>query len=65
MTGNYEQLYALIIASLLAYLVAERCREKPIYEELMERDLRKPDPAGGEGLEPGCRQDACGAVCRA
>ena len=52
MTGNYEQLYALIIASLLAYLVAERFREKPIYEELMERDLRKPDPAGGEGLEP-------------
>jgi CIC family chloride channel protein len=41
MTGNQEQLFALILACLMAYLVAEHARNKPIYEALMEEDLSK------------------------
>lgn len=52
MTGNYEQLYALILASLSAYLVAEALRNEPIYEALLERDLQKPDPAAHNESEP-------------
>lgn len=52
MTRNYEQLYALIVASLAAYLVAEALREPPIYEAMLERDLHKPDPAAHGELEP-------------
>lgn len=46
MTHNYEQLLALLVACLVAYLVAEeRC--KPIYEALLEKDLHE---SGAEGL---------------
>jgi len=49
MTGNYAQLYALIVASLTAYLVAEALHDRPIYDALMEEDLR----AGGSQPSPG------------
>ena len=52
MTGNYEQLYALIVACLLAYLIAEWFRDEPVYDALLENDLHKPDPAGGVGSDP-------------
>lgn len=52
MTGNYEQLYALIVASLVAYLLAEAFKIEPIYEELFERDLLAPDPAKRNEIEP-------------
>lgn len=52
MTGNYEQLYALIVASLSAYLVAEALRNPPIYEAMLERDLAGPDPAAHGMAEP-------------
>ncbi len=39
MTGNQEQLFALILACLIAYLVAEHARNMPIYEALLEEDL--------------------------
>jgi CIC family chloride channel protein len=41
MTGNQEQLFALILACLVSYLVAEHSGNKPIYESLMEDDLNK------------------------
>lgn len=41
MTGNQEQLFALILACLAAYLVAEHSGNKPIYESLMEDELNK------------------------
>ena len=44
MTGNYQQLLPLLVASLIAYLVAEHLRNKPIYEALLEYDLER----GGE-----------------
>ena len=44
MTGNYQQLFPLVVASLIAYLVAEHMHNKPIYETLLEYDLER----GGE-----------------
>lgn len=52
MTHNFEQLYALIVASLVAYLVAEGFRDRPLYEALLEHDLQKPTPAGGVEPDP-------------
>ena len=41
MTGNQEQLFALILACLISYLVAEHSGNKPIYESLLEEELNK------------------------
>ena len=41
MTGNQEQLFALILACLIAYLVAEHARSTPIYDALLQIDLQK------------------------
>ena len=41
MTGNQDQLFALILACLISYLVAEHSGNKPIYESLLEEDLNK------------------------
>ena len=40
MTGNQEQLFALILTCLVAYLVAEHTRTEPIYDDLLELDLK-------------------------
>jgi CIC family chloride channel protein len=45
MTANYEQLFALSIVCLTAYLVAERLKDRPIYDALLEYDLAR----SGEG----------------
>ncbi len=39
MTGNQEQLFALCLTCLVAYLVAEHARCEPIYDSLLELDL--------------------------
>lgn len=52
MTANYEQLFAVAIACLIAYLVAEHLGDKPIYEALLERDLRRSDPGEIASEEP-------------
>ncbi len=39
MTGSFHHLLPLIIISLVAYLVADLLRSKPIYESLLERVL--------------------------
>ncbi|WP_455089611.1 chloride channel protein, partial [Peptoanaerobacter stomatis] len=39
MTGSFEHILSLCMVSITAYLVAEICRCKPIYEELFERML--------------------------
>lgn len=41
MTASQEQLFALLFACLIAYLVAELFRTKPIYDALLEHDLTK------------------------
>lgn len=41
MTGNYWQLLPLMTACFCAYLVAEHLRDVPIYERLLERDLKR------------------------
>ncbi len=41
MTGNYWQLLPLMTACFCAYLVAEHLQDVPIYERLLERDLKR------------------------
>jgi CIC family chloride channel protein len=41
MTNNYEQLFPLLVACMIAFLVAERFHNKPIYEALLEYDLER------------------------
>ena len=45
MTASYQQLLSLAIAAMVAFVIAELARSKPIYEELMQRMLRKDRPA--------------------
>ena len=51
MTGNEEQLFALILACLIAYLVAEHARSEPIYDALLDLDLEK-DHTGDADAHP-------------
>lgn len=51
MTANQEQLFALCVTCLIAYLVAERLRDRPIYEALLEADLLRRG-IGEPGPEP-------------
>lgn len=41
MTANFEQLLPLIVACFTAYAVAELMGDLPIYEQLLQRDLRR------------------------
>jgi len=41
MTGSYEQMLPLLAASFCAYAVGEYLRDMPIYEALLQRDLRR------------------------
>lgn len=52
MTANHEQLFALSVASLCAYLVAEYLREKPVYEALLELDLMSGGETSAKHEEP-------------
>jgi len=45
MTGNYSQMLPLLVSCFCAYAVAELLKDLPIYEALLERDLRR----GGDG----------------
>lgn len=46
MTGNYSQMLPLLVSCFCAYVVAESLRDTPIYEAILQRDLRQ----GGEIL---------------
>lgn len=41
MTGNYAQMLPLLVSCFCAYAVAETLKDLPIYEALLERDLRQ------------------------
>jgi len=41
LTGDYHQLLSLAVACLSADLIAQRVRGKPLYEELLEANLRR------------------------
>jgi chloride channel protein, CIC family len=41
MTGNYSQMLPLLVACFCAYAVAELLKDLPIYEALLERDLKR------------------------
>jgi CIC family chloride channel protein len=44
MTGNYSQMLPLLVSCFCAYAVTEFLKDLPIYEALLERDLKR----GGE-----------------
>ena len=39
MTGSFEHLFPLVIASISAYLAAELCNNEPIYDRLLQKSL--------------------------
>lgn len=41
MTGSYAQMMPLLISCFSAYAVAEFLKDSPIYEQLLERDLKR------------------------
>lgn len=41
MTGNYSLMLPLLLSCFCAYIVAEGLKEMPIYEALLERDLKR------------------------
>ncbi|MCX8071266.1 MAG: chloride channel protein [Candidatus Binatia bacterium] len=45
MTGNYDQKLPLLVSCFCAYVVMEFFQDLPIYEALLERDLRLDAPA--------------------
>ncbi len=47
MTGNYSQMLPLLVSCFFAYVIAEAMKDTPIYEKLLERDLKR----GGDLLE--------------
>ncbi|HEX6269074.1 MAG TPA: H(+)/Cl(-) exchange transporter ClcA [Anaerolineales bacterium] len=47
MTGNYSQMLPLLVSCFCAYAVAESLKDLPIYEALLERDLKR---GGDESL---------------
>ncbi len=40
MTGNYSQMLPLLVSCFCAYIIAESLKDLPIYELLLERDLK-------------------------
>ncbi len=52
MTANYEQLLAVAVACLAAYVVADALHDKPIYEALLEYDLHRSEPGPLAADEP-------------
>ena len=47
MTGDYSQMVPLLVGCFCAYATAEALKDLPIYEALLERDLKR---SGGESL---------------
>jgi CIC family chloride channel protein len=45
MTGNYSLILPLVVACLTAYGIADFLRDLPVYEALLQRDLRRGEPA--------------------
>ncbi len=41
MTGNYSQMLPLLVACFCAYAMAELLKDLPVYEALLERDLKR------------------------
>ncbi|CUH94970.1 hypothetical protein P22_1039 [Propionispora sp. 2/2-37] len=62
MTGSFNHLLPLILVSMIAYLVADIGKVKPVYEALLNRSLRAQGKAY-TGLNPGKRQVIELVVC--
>ena len=41
MTGQYHTLYSLLLGAFISYAVSEGIKNEPIYEALLERDLKR------------------------
>lgn len=52
MTANYEQLFPLLVSCMVAYLISERLKTKPVYEALLAYDLEQNAPKQAIYQEP-------------
>ena len=52
MTDEQSQLFALCVACLVAYLVAEALRDRPIYEALLDDDMARRRAAAAPTAAP-------------
>lgn len=52
MTANYEQLFPLLVSCMVAYIISERLKTKPIYEALLAYDLERNVPKQAIYQEP-------------
>jgi CIC family chloride channel protein len=44
MTGDYQQLLPLILASMIAYIVAEQFKVEPVYDALLSQAIKRGQP---------------------
>ena len=51
MTGSFQHMLVLSIASIVAFIAAELCRSKPIYDELLARSLQSANKNDGSHCE--------------
>jgi CIC family chloride channel protein len=52
MTGDWDQLLALLTAAMVAYLISEKFKTEPIYEALLSADLRQTEREAPVHREP-------------
>ncbi len=45
LTGSFTQLLSVTLVSLIAYVIADLLKSKPIYEQLLERMIARQDEA--------------------
>lgn len=51
MTANYDLLFSLLVACMIAYLVSETLGDKPLYDSLLHLNLRHRGAVGNKELE--------------
>lgn len=52
MTGDYQQLLPLILASMIAYIVSEQLKVEPVYDALLAADVKRKQPRVWEDRDP-------------
>ncbi len=62
MTGSFSHMLSLIVVSMIAYLIADIAKIKPIYEELLDRSLSKQGKISGN-ITPKKRMILEVAIC--
>lgn len=56
MTRNYEQLFPLLVACMIAYIVADRMNAQPIYDALLQYSIEQRGLTSQSAAEPTLRE---------